>query len=118
MKKVNFCAGIFFVLFLCLFAALPADAQENPEKGIPEGMELRQVGDTRLIVPRDARVYEEHGLIVVEGIDKYVARMLEEIRISLAELKEKQAVQGMEITALKDTLEDIKKDRQKPESAE
>jgi len=63
----------------CIFCFVQKNdlfAQSQPEE-IPPGMELRTVGKTRIVVPIGAKIEERDGLIIVEGIDKYVARSID-----------------------------------------
>lgn len=75
------------------------------EEIIPEGMELRLVGQTNIIVPEDAKVKEQGGLIIIEQIDQYVARTLSEMRLKIETLEKQQEELIKEVTQLKADLE-------------
>ncbi len=68
---------------------------------VPPGMELRIVGQTSIVVPRDAEIQEKGGLIIIEGIDKYVARTLFEMKQQINDLKEQQELLNKEVELLK-----------------
>jgi len=91
------CAGIVFSTYvLCAWG--------EKDEEIPEGMEVRVFGQTKLIVPKDARVQERNGLIIVEGIDTYVARSLSEMQQNIAALKAQQQELQQEVQQLKEVL--------------
>jgi len=73
------CAG-----FLCSF---PVQAQES--KDIPPGMELRRVNDVNLVLPKGVRVTERDGLIIIEPLETYVARRMQELEALVQELRQR-----------------------------
>ena len=91
MSKFNRSPGInpgdfLFIVVLILvhlfifISSTSADENGKSEKSdikIPEGMTTIQIGDTRVVVPRDGRVRHEGGIYFIETADEYAARKAE-----------------------------------------
>lgn len=71
---------------------------------VPLDMELRLIGQTSLVIPEGAEIQEKGGLIIVEEIDKYVARTLFEMKQQIKDLKEQQDKLNKEVELLKAEL--------------
>ena len=78
--------AIIWVLITCQGRGLCAEAGQD----IPEGMELRQVGQSALVVPIGAKVEEKNGMIKVEQIDRYVAREIFNLKQEIEQLRIRQ----------------------------
>jgi len=104
--------NIFFIICLlsCMVFTLLASAQDYDENQIPPGMELIEVGTTRLVVPEDAEVREEAGVIVVESIDKYVARNIAAIKTQVLTIETHQQELDEQIEQLKKIVDEMQKD--------
>ncbi len=107
MKRIIFPAAMIITLLFSAFLSCPLAAQDTGGSNVPEGMELRQVGGTKIIVPQGAQVSQQGGLIVVEPIDKYVARALSEMRKKLAALEKNQNGLEKQIQELKKEISRI-----------
>ncbi|MDD5731029.1 MAG: hypothetical protein PHN57_07910 [Candidatus Omnitrophica bacterium] len=105
---------VLFLLFCML--ALPAASVFSADYGtgmeetanggqngadVPQGMEILHVGPTRVLVPFGTKITRKDGLIILEGIDEYVARQLLQMREKIAELEKNQEILLNEIDNLK-----------------
>ena len=77
------------VVVLCIgfLFSFPVRAQES--KDIPPGMELRRVNDVNLVLPKGVRVTERDGLIIIEPLETYVARRMQELEALVQELRQR-----------------------------
>lgn len=78
---------LVFVLCVGFLCSFPVHAQEN--KDIPPGMEARRVNDVNLVLPQGVRVTERDSLIIIEPLETYVARRLQEMEALLQELRQR-----------------------------
>lgn len=105
--------SIITIVFTGVFFACFVFAQVVDEKKIPVGMELKIVGQTKLVIPKDAKLVEKDGLIIIEGIDKYVARNIELMKQNLEHMQERQNLLEQEVENLRKVLEQTKKEVKK-----
>jgi hypothetical protein len=95
VKRYRVVAGFLCAFFLMMCGAGRLPAQDSVEETVPPGMEVRVFGQAKLMVPKDARVTEKGGMLVVEGIDLYVARTFNTLRARLEALEiRQQEMQG------------------------
>jgi intein/homing endonuclease len=68
------------------------------EEDIPVGMKKLRVGSAAVIVPKDANINKDDNLIVLEGVNTYIARKLNimEERITEAKLKQEELQRDIE----------------------
>ena len=52
-------------------------------------MELIEVGQTKVIVPRDSHVEKKGGLVLLEDINSYTARKVTELEAGQKELRQR-----------------------------
>ena len=95
---------VFLLSFSPLFAA------EDDRGDIPEGMEVIEIGQTRVVVPKGSKIDKRGGLVLLENVDDYVARTISELEERVTDLESR--LQGIEekiekltgaIAELKDT---------------
>ena len=84
MMKVS---AVLVGVGMILAAAVGANGQET--RDIPAGMEARRVNDVNLVLPRGVGVSERDGLIIIEPLETYVARRLQEMEALLQELRQR-----------------------------
>jgi hypothetical protein len=105
MTKITF--GATASLIICLLSFTPASAaNDNPENDLPEGMELRSIDSKpgyKVVVPKGTTISKVGDLRVIEGSGEYAAR-------KLAEFDERFVQMSAEIEALKQELDQVKKD--------
>jgi len=97
MKNSN----LLILVLVLIFLGFTIRAQAEFEELVPPGMELRVIGQTSILLPKDAEIQEKGGLIIVEQIDKYVARTISEMRQQISELKAQQEKLIKEVEQLK-----------------
>lgn len=78
---------------------------KNENIRIPPGMELRQIGTTKVVVPKGTQVRKERSQMFLEDPDEYMSRNMEELRNRMKSLEDRQS-------SLEQSLEDIKKSSQ------
>jgi len=104
--------NIFFISYLLSYIVSTSLvlAQDYDASQIPLGMELIEVGTTRLVVPKDAEVREEAGVIVVESIDKYVARNIAAIKTKVLAIETHQQELDEKVEQLNKIVDEMQKD--------
>ncbi|MBU1085988.1 MAG: hypothetical protein KKD05_00540 [Candidatus Omnitrophica bacterium] len=100
MKK----SCLITILLVLIFLGFTLRTQAEVEELVPPGMELRVVGQASMLVPQDAEIQEKGGLIIIEQIDKYVARTLFEMKQQMKDLKVQQEKLSKEVEQLKAEL--------------
>lgn len=86
------------------------------DSAVGPGMEIKDVGGIRVIVPKGARVYKDGSHVVFEDIGEYLARRFEVMETEIAALQENLHRHEQEIARLKEELR--APDRQPPEGGE
>lgn len=81
------------------------------EEGIPQGMELIEIENVKVLFPKGSKIRKHGNLMVVEGISSYSARRFVELEERLAELKAKDEQLKQELKQLKGVINEIKKGR-------
>ena len=79
--------GLFAIIFSLVFLAVPVFLQSSghaEEEEIPEGMEIKKVGDLQILVPKGANVEKtgKGGLITVESTSEFTSRKILELEKS------------------------------------
>ena len=57
---------------------------------VPPGMELVNIGGIRMIIPQGTKVEKKGSLLVMEGVDEFVARNLKEMSARLEKIEASQ----------------------------
>jgi len=104
MKRVY--SGIVLLIFTSFLLHLLPGGIAIAEDEIPAGMEVKKVGDLRILVPEGAKVErtDKGGLIFVESTSEYTARKLREFEERISELESSLADGLEEIKRLKETV--------------
>ena len=108
MGIVRYLIGLTLVICMCT----AAQAQETEKEIIPPGMEVRIIGQNKLIVPEDAQVKQEGGFFVVESIDTYMARSLSAMKKRIDTLEKNQNILNQRIEQLEIQLNSEEKQQQ------
>lgn len=113
LKAVPFIQGLP-VFFIILISALPVKAQDSiKEEPTPEGMEVRNIGQTKVRIPKGMKLTGGKGVIIQEDLAEYVAREISNMQEHIAKIESKQEEQKKEITELKNYLEAVKVENNK-----
>lgn len=106
-------AGFLILIFVFLFMATSIYAEEEYEKwdkdNIPEGMEIRKVGDLRVLVPEDSKMRKVGDLLVVESPSEYYRRTMLEVKKDIEALEKSQGELKKELSELKKTVDEIER---------
>ncbi|MFH2138454.1 MAG: hypothetical protein ABII88_08085 [Candidatus Omnitrophota bacterium] len=103
--KAIFLITIFLAMILLSNSVIARDDSEI----IPDGMQIVEVSrGTKLLVPQDAKVSEQGGLIVVEKMEEYVARIFFAINARLEESRLKQEQIEQQVSQLKAEIIELK----------
>lgn len=96
-----------FILFIFCAFVTPAGSQEmKKDETTPKGMEIRDVGSARVIVPKDMKLTEGKGVIIREDLTEYLARVISDIKEDIAKIKFDQDELKKEVGEIKKYLED------------
>ncbi|MBN2120165.1 MAG: hypothetical protein JW734_03800 [Candidatus Omnitrophica bacterium] len=71
-------------------------------------MEVIEVGQTKVVVPKDSQIRKEGGLIILESPNQYVARRLVDFDQRLSLLEKQTLELKNQIGQLEKALEDVK----------
>lgn len=92
MKKISF----FLLIVSSILFTASIMAQEKKEEKLPPGMEMKQIGSTKFVVPQGTQFHKKADFIIVESAGEYVGRKfldveerLTKIETKLKELSEK-----------------------------
>lgn len=110
-KKIMF----LLLTLVFIFYTDPVCAQDDIE--VPAGMEIRKIGDLKIVVPKGAKVEKggKGGPIFVESMSEYTSRKLVEIEERLDEAIENQSRLQDDIESLNQTVDKLQYERIKGE---
>lgn len=97
-----------FYPFIFILAASFAFAENDKKEDVPPGMEVIEVGQTKVVVPKDSQIRKEGGLIILESPNQYVARRLVDFDQRLSLLEKQTLELKNQIGQLEKALEDVK----------
>ncbi|MBN1871108.1 MAG: hypothetical protein JW800_00895 [Candidatus Omnitrophica bacterium] len=111
MRKVGVSAIILIVLIM-VFLACIQDSSYTQEEEIPEGMEIKKVGDLQILVPQGARVEKtgKGGLIAVESTSEFTSRKIMDLETRVNKTEETQNTLVMKLDSIEQRLSKIEKD--------
>jgi hypothetical protein len=110
LKAARYIKGlpVFFITFLF---TLPVQAQDSTkEEPAPEGMEVREIGQTKVRIPKGMKLTGGNGVIIQEDLAEYVAREISNMQEDIVKVKLDQDELKNEIVELKKVLESKSKD--------
>lgn len=100
-----------FIFLIILIFTCPVNAQDSiKEEPAPEGMEVREIGQTKVRIPKGMKLTGGKGVIIQEDLTEYVAREISNMQEQIAKIESKQEELKKEIAELKKSLEDKPKD--------
>lgn len=105
MKKIY----LFLLIFVFIFSTPFLIAQEDKREEVLPGMEIMEVGQTKILVPKDTKMRKKGGLIILENIGEYVARRILDVEERLAEVEAKEEELRREVEQFKKVLDEIQK---------
>ena len=105
MKKLS----LLLLVIVLVFPALAAMAQDDNNVFVPAGMEVIQVGGTKVVVPKGSHVRKQADVIILEPPVEYVARNIEDMNGRITELERQVAVLSDKIEQLTKAFEELKK---------
>ncbi|GEM_PF-2612921 len=76
---------------------------------VPPGMELVNIGGIRMIIPQGTKVEKKGSLLVMEGVDEFVARNLKEMMAQLEKMEASQKDVRKMVDDLKQEVSDLRK---------
>jgi len=87
-------------------------AQENKDD-IPPGMRIEKVGDLKVLIPKGAEVRRtgKGGLVEIETVEEYTARVLDEMEQRLDKIEDNQKKLQEEIEELKKSASNSQEER-------
>ncbi|MFH1460094.1 MAG: hypothetical protein ABIG64_06975 [Candidatus Omnitrophota bacterium] len=94
------------VIFCIAFLIKEIFAQEFTADGAPDGMEMRVVGQTKILVPQGAKVDQKGAVYTVEPVDKYMARILWQMKQEMQEQVKEQKMQNVQLQEQIKTLKE------------
>jgi hypothetical protein len=103
MRQVFLAVFIIFFLF-----HLPLSAAEYNSDEIPEGMELIEIGQTRVLVPKGSKVDKRGGLVLLENVDDYVARTISDLENRITSLESRLQAMEEKIGKLSEVIAEFK----------
>ncbi|HRZ14263.1 MAG TPA: hypothetical protein P5110_02025 [Candidatus Omnitrophota bacterium] len=107
MSRIPQAIGLIICLGAFFFAtAGPARAQQQ-QQTIPPGMEVIKVGDTHVLIPRGTKVTRRGAQLILEPIDEYTARRLNDLDVSLAQLRAQTEELKKQVETLTRTIEQL-----------
>ena len=77
------------------------DEGTAPSEEVPPGMEMRDIGNIHMIAPQGLRIQKKGSQMIMEGIDEFTVRNLQEMNARLEKIEADQK-------NLKKTVEDLK----------
>ena len=83
--------------------------EDKKEEKVAEGMEIMEIGQTRLLVPEGIKYHRQGDLVVLENSAEYVARRLSEMEERLAKIEAKEKELSGKLEQLNKTLTEIQK---------
>lgn len=105
LKAAPFIHGLP-IFFIILLFACPVKAQDSiKEEPALEGMEVREIGQTKLRIPKGMKLTGGKGVIIQEDLTEYVAREISNMQEDIAKVKLVQDELKKEIAELKNDLE-------------
>ncbi|MBU0503663.1 MAG: hypothetical protein ABH882_00960 [Candidatus Omnitrophota bacterium] len=115
-KAAPFIQGlpIFFIVFALVSTAGSQEVNKNETP--PKGMEIRDLGSARVIVPKDMKLTEGKGIIIQEDLSEYVARAIANMQEDIAKVKSTQDELEKEIAEIKKDLEASKEENKNSKS--
>jgi hypothetical protein len=115
MKKMKLLLFIIFPVFLAVFVMAQEDKKEE---NVPLGMEIMEIGQAKLLVPKDIKFHKEGDLVVLENSAEYVARRLSEMEERLEKIEAKEKELSEKLEQLNKILNEIQKNNLTPEKKE
>ncbi|MFC1509595.1 hypothetical protein ACFL60_07930 [Candidatus Omnitrophota bacterium] len=119
MRSVGFLLLIFLFIVYAPYAYTEEELTEeryedyiHAEEGkfkIPPGMELRKIGDLRVLIPKGGKIFKAGDALVVETSGEYAAREFSEIEGRFNKIETEQKALKEEIEYLKETIKRIEK---------
>ena len=87
---------ISIVLIVCL------ENSSFTEEEVPDGMEIKMVGDLKILVPKGAKVEKtgKGGLISIESTSEFTSRKVENLENRMALIEESQKVLEAKLSEL------------------
>lgn len=99
---------VFFFLVLTLINILVCrvsfsqDVDQGDNEKVPAGMEYFEVGSAKIVVPKGIEIQKKGGLIILEDVQKYVARKLYQMEERLKRIEQRQKELEVQIEHLKE----------------
>ncbi|MFC1514412.1 hypothetical protein ACFL5X_00735 [Candidatus Omnitrophota bacterium] len=83
--RIRLLALTLLLAFLVMLS--PVFTQDNDPYNVPEGMELIEIGQTKVIVPQGTQVEKKGGLVLLEDINSYTARKISDLETRLGSIE-------------------------------
>lgn len=103
MKKIS----SFLLIVISIFFTLSIMAQEKKEEKLPPGMEEKQIGSTKFVVPQGTQFHKKADFIIVESPGEYVGRKLLDVEERLTKIETKLKELSEKIEQLNKALSEI-----------
>jgi chromosome segregation ATPase len=87
MKRYSVFVLILILVFAVICINVISQGYEKKEEEIPPGMELKEFGKVRYLIPKGSEVRKEGGLVIVEDITKYTSRRFAEMEKRFAQIE-------------------------------